>query len=199
MQDKTYNYIFIKDMAGNTLLKEILDSLHDVDTINLFAPANGLSGASEIDHRLKEIEWNQHKVNLWNKLLFDLEPTPKKPRQSPNNGQQSISVQSRGCGSDEQLKAEKPYFIRKRETRTFKRNLARDTTFKVKFNDQWRGDRLKDIHDKLHDMFNDVLSQARGHDADLGRVVLNHPIVVPLQSWESLNADADQCSVVSCG
>lgn len=43
-------------------------------------------------------------------------------------------------------------------------------------------------------MFDDVLSQARGHDADLGRVVLSHPnlnnsIVVPLQSWEKLNAD----------
>lgn len=43
-------------------------------------------------------------------------------------------------------------------------------------------------------MFDDVLSQARGHDADLDRVVLSHPnlnnsIVVPLQSWEKLNAD----------
>lgn len=72
--------------------------------------------------------------------------------------------------------------------------MARDTTFKVKFNDQWRGDKLIDICDILHDMFNDVLSQARGHDADLGRVVISHPnlnnpIVVPLQSWENLNAD----------
>lgn len=135
-------------MADNSLLKEILDSLHDVDTFNLFAAANGLSGATEIENRLKEIEWNQHKVNLWNELLSDLKPTPKKPIQSLDNGQQSISVQSRGGGGDEQLKAEKPYFIRKRETRTFKRNLARDITFKVEFNDQWRGDSLKDIYDK---------------------------------------------------
>lgn len=53
--------------------------------------------------------------------------------------------------------------------------MARDTIFKLKFNDQWRGDKLIDIYDILHDMFNDVLSQARGHDADLGRVVLSHP------------------------
>lgn len=38
------------------------------------------------------------------------------------------------------------------------------------------------------------MPQARGHDADLGRVVLSHPtlnnsIVVPLQSWEKLTAD----------
>lgn len=43
-------------------------------------------------------------------------------------------------------------------------------------------------------MFDDLLSEARGHDADLGRVALSHsslnnPIVVPLQSWENLNAD----------
>lgn len=43
-------------------------------------------------------------------------------------------------------------------------------------------------------MFSDVLSRARGQDADLGRVVLSHPnlnnpIVVPLQSWDNLNAD----------
>lgn len=56
-----------------------------------------------------------------------------------------------------------------------KKNLARDMTFKVKFNDQWRGDKLLDILTKLHEMFDDLLSEARGHDADLGRVVLSHP------------------------
>lgn len=44
-----------------------------------------------------------------------------------------------------------------------------------------------DIYDNLHNMFDDVLSQARGHNADLGRVVLSHPnlnnpIIVPPQS-----------------
>lgn len=53
---------------------------------------------------------------------------------------------------------------------------------------------MLDIPTKLHEMFDDLLSEARGHDADLGRVVLSHPslnnpIVVPLQSWENLNAD----------
>ncbi|KAK3082654.1 hypothetical protein FSP39_001588 [Pinctada imbricata] len=43
-------------------------------------------------------------------------------------------------------------------------------------------------------MFNDVLSHARGHHADLGRVVIQHPnlsnpIVVPLQQWENIDAD----------
>lgn len=50
------------------------------------------------------------------------------------------------------------------------------------------------MYDKLHDMFDDVLSQARGHDADLRRLVLSHPNlnnpnVVSLQSWGNLNVD----------
>lgn len=72
--------------------------------------------------------------------------------------------------------------------------MAHDTCLKIKFNDQWQGEKLVDIYQKLHDMFDDVLSQARGHDADLGRVVLSHPnlnnpIVVSLQPWQNLNAD----------
>lgn len=179
-------------MAHHSLLKEILDSLTDVDTINLFAAANGLTGDTEVENRLKELDWNRHIDTLWEELLLDLEPASKRPRQSLDNDQSCTSVQS--GGGDENTEAKKPYFIWKKETRTYKKNLARDTTFKVKFNDQWRGDKLIDIYDKLHDMFDDVLSQARGHDADLGRVVLSHPnlnnpIVVPLQSWEKLNAN----------
>jgi hypothetical protein len=83
-------------MTDNSLLKEILDSLHDVDTINLFASANGLTGDTEVENRLKELEWNQHIDNLWNELLFDLEPTSKRPRQSLDNDQPSTSVQSGG-------------------------------------------------------------------------------------------------------
>lgn len=43
-------------------------------------------------------------------------------------------------------------------------------------------------------MFDDLLSQARNNDADLGGLVISHPslsnaIVVPLQPWEQLTAD----------
>lgn len=173
-------------MADGSLLKEILDSLHDVDSINFFAAANGLTGEDEVENRLKEV----HIDNLWEELLLDLGPDFKKPRHSFDIEGPSTSIQS--GGRDE--KEEKPYFIWKKDTRIFRKNLARDTTFKVKFNEQWRGDKLIDVPTKLHEMFDDLLSLARGHDADLGRVVLSHPslnnpIVVPLQSWESLNAD----------
>jgi hypothetical protein len=76
-----------------------------------------------------------------------------------NEDQPSTSAQL-GDG-DKVVNMEKPYFIWKKDTRTFKRNLARDTSFKIKFNDRWRGVKLMDIYDQLHNMFDDVLSQAR--------------------------------------
>ncbi|KAK3100662.1 hypothetical protein FSP39_023320 [Pinctada imbricata] len=99
--------------------------------------------------------------------------------------------------------SQKPYIVENTKQRTFKKTLATDTSFKVKFNEQWQGEKLRDLTGELHDMFDDVLSQARGHNADLGRVVIEHPslsdpIVVPLQPWENIDADEvmDQISKV---
>lgn len=84
-------------MAYNSLLKEILDSLTDVNAINLFAAANGLTGDTEVENRLKELKWNQHIDNLWEELLLDLEPASKRPRQSfDDDDKPSTSVQSGG-------------------------------------------------------------------------------------------------------
>lgn len=47
-------FFSFKGMADN-LLKEILDSLTDVDSINLFAAANGLTGDTEVENRLREV------------------------------------------------------------------------------------------------------------------------------------------------
>lgn len=215
-------------MAENSLLKEILDTLSDPDTVKIFAAVHGLVGNSEVEHRLKELEWNEHIENLWQEVLpafqpslkrlqdslddddkpstsgYDVlstsEPPRKKQRKEVLSSPQSPSTDDNrqygggGLGSESEDESEKPYYIWKRDVRTFKKDMARETTFKVKFNEQWRGDKLVDIQTKLHNMFDDLLSQARGHDADLGRVVLSHPslnnpIVVPLQSWEHLNAD----------
>lgn len=174
------------DMENDSLLKEILDSLSDVDTINLFAEANGLLGDADVENRLRELEWEDYINSLWEELLPVIEPDAKKSRH--DDDQPSSSIQS-GGGNER----DKPYYIWKKDIRTFK-NQARDVSFKVKFNEQWREEKLVDMYEKLHVMFDDVLSQARGHDADLGRVVISHPnlnnpIVVPLQSWQNLNAD----------
>jgi hypothetical protein len=94
-----------------------------------------------------------------------------------------------------------PYTITKKSERTYaqKKNIpapATERTYEVRFDDQWRGRRLVDLHDRVHAMMDDVLRQARGNltGSDLGRVIvqhdrLNNPIVVGLQPWEQLNAD----------
>lgn len=145
-------------------------------------------GDVNVQNRLQELEWERYIDDLWQEVVQELDDPAKRTRLTIDGDAQP----STSGGGNEPI--EKPNFVWKKDTRTYKKNLARDTCFKIKFNDQWRGEKLVDIYDKLHDMFDDVLSQARGSDADLSRVVvshlnLNNAIVVPLQSWENLNAD----------
>lgn len=66
-------------MAQDSLLKEILDTLEDPDTVQLFAAVNGLLGDVEIENRLSELQWEKHIDNLWQELLFRLgSPCQKK-------------------------------------------------------------------------------------------------------------------------
>lgn len=86
------------------------------------------------------------------------------------------------------------YIFRITGEKTFAKNLARETTYKVKFTDKWEGSKLKDLGKDLHDMFDDVLAKAKGSDNDLGHVVLSqsefhNPIVVPLQKWENIDTN----------
>ena len=88
------------------------------------------------------------------------------------------------------------YKIRKKSERTYAKNAAVDRTYQVKIDEEHHGERLEDIREGLHQMFHQVLQEARGNLAgnDLGRVVIQHdglhdPIVIPLQPWDQLNAD----------
>lgn len=56
-------------MADHSLLKEILNSLHDPETIQLFAAANDLTGDKEIEDRLRELQWGKHIDDLWQEVL----------------------------------------------------------------------------------------------------------------------------------
>lgn len=94
-------------MGDSSLLKEILDSLNDVDTINMFAAAQGLTGDIEVENRLKELGWENYINSLWEELVPVQEPTIKKSRQILNEDQPSTSAQS-GDG-DETVNMEKPY------------------------------------------------------------------------------------------
>ena len=86
--------------------------------------------------------------------------------------------------------------MQKKSERTYAKNDAVDTTYQVQIDDRYRGQRLRDIRQGLHRMFEDILDEARGDlgGNDLGRVVIHHdglqdPIVVPLQPWDRLNVD----------
>jgi len=103
-------------------------------------------------------------------------------------------IELEGRGIQENDTKSSPYTFRKKRERVFAKNKATEQTFQVKFNDEWKGDKLKNINDQLHRMFDDVLDKVRGDANDLGRIVVHHggldnPIVVPLQPWENLDSD----------
>lgn len=111
------------------------------------------------------------------------------PSEQP--GPSGLQQTGRGTTNDQH----KPYTYEMKRQRTFAKNNAIDTTYQVKFNTQWRGDKLKDLNRELHQMFDDVLDNVRGNSTDLGRIVIHHaglqnPIVVPLQPWEKLDSEA---------
>ena len=64
--------------------------------------------------------------------------------------------------------------MRKKSERTYVKNAAIDRTYQVKINKKHHGEKLEDIRDGLHQMFEHVLQEARGDLAgnDLGRVVI---------------------------
>lgn len=199
-------------MTEGSHLKDILDSLTDTDSVNQFASIHGLTGHPEVENRLKDL-WENRIDLLWREVLEMIEDDPHLKRQKLKEQPSTNDVQHGGGQSMKSMtnklqeqpststvqqvesgqtisEGEKPYYIWKKDSRTFMKNTATETTFKLKFNEQWTGEKLVDIYDKLHDMFNDVL----GDDSDLGRVVIQHPklnnaIVVSLRKWEDLNAD----------
>ena len=85
--------------------------------------------------------------------------------------------------------------MRKKLERTYAKNAAIDRTYQVKINEKHHGEKLEDIRDGLHQMFEHVLQEARGDLAgnDLGRVVIQHdglhdPIIKPLQPWDQFDS-----------
>ncbi|MET0103906.1 MAG: DNA polymerase, partial [Sedimenticola sp.] len=86
--------------------------------------------------------------------------------------------------------------MKKKSERTYAKNAAVDKTYQVKVDEEYHGQQLQDVREGVHDMIQDVLHEARGELAgnDLGRVVIHHdglhdPIIVPLQPWDTLNAE----------
>lgn len=189
MYIEIFIFFVLKRMTEGSHLKEILDSLTDTDSVNQFASIHGLTGHPEVENRLKGL-WENRIDLLWREFL-EIEDDPHLKRQKLKEQPSTNDVQHGGGQSmtnklQEQpststvqqvesgqtiSEGEKPYYIWKKDSRTFMKNMTTETTFKLKINEQWTGEKLVDIYDKLHDMFNDVL----GDDSDLGRVVIQHP------------------------
>jgi hypothetical protein len=65
-------------MADDSLLKEILDSLEDLEVVQLYDTANGLVGDVEVEKRLRELEWEKHIDNYGKRFCLIWNPLPKK-------------------------------------------------------------------------------------------------------------------------
>jgi hypothetical protein len=93
-----------------------------------------------------------------------------------------------------------PYIFRQSGQKTFSKNLTTETTYRVKFTDVWKGKELRDIFKDMQQMFEDVLTKAKGSEQDLSCVIvrhpeLNHPIVVPLDKWSNINTNTVMTAV----
>lgn len=100
--------------------------------------------------------------------------------------------------------AQDAYRIERTGIRRFAHHEATEITFKVRFNDQWYGERLADLRQQLHQLFEELLAKAREDvaDNDLIRVVLRHDdlnraIVVPLQEAGDLDVEKIMAKVES--
>ena len=97
-----------------------------------------------------------------------------------------------------------PYIIERSGVRTFARSAATETTYRVRFNEQWQGRRLADLRRQLHRLFEDLLARGREgvNDNDLLRVILRHEalnnaVVVPMQAAGAMNVDKIMSKVES--
>jgi hypothetical protein len=122
----------------------------------------------------------------------DGERSPQSPGIQVGNGDEPQAGPSHRPDAPRELQ----YTTRKKSERTYAKKAAVDRTYQVKIDEQYNGQRLQDVRQGLHQMFEDALEEARGNLAgnDFGRVVIHHqglhdPIIVPLQAWDQLTAD----------
>ena len=70
----------------------------------------------------------------------------------------------------------KYYNLDYKKTRYFKKNVAKEVIFEVKFREKWKGTYLKDLSKELRKMFKNVLQQGTRnyYEDDIGRIYINH-------------------------
>ena len=160
-----------------------LNTAEDFNEEDLELAVDYIRDQNEIDESMKAILFDDQMDELATACLDDGDWDPPTPVIQSGSGQPGPSHKLR-------------YTMRKKSERTYAKNAAVDRTYQVKVDERYHGQELRDVREGLHNMFQDVLNEARGDLAgnDLGRVVIHHqglhdPIVVPLRDWDHLNAD----------
>ena len=189
----------LQQSSYRNFLYTLLEQITNSQDLHYLADTYGLAHDSYIQDllfnlRLKEMEMimdEPHALQPYPSTdhpetmdLTNEEPPSKRPAL-----ESSLPSTLQQGGNDE------PYIFRQVRQRTFAKNNAVETTYKVKFNDQWQGDKLANILERIDNMFEDILREAMEEKTgnDLGRVIIHHnaldnPIIVPLRPLEELNA-----------
>lgn len=101
----------------------------------------------------------QHEIinndSLWNYPHTSSHIPAPPPLQTPPESVPDVTIQT-GSGSTED-----PYSFERTGQKTFSKNSATETTYRIKFTDVWKGKKIKDILKQLVEMFDDVLNRAK--------------------------------------
>lgn len=196
----------IKQRFG-CILTDILQTFTDADKLVIWAIDNFLLTNQQVLQRIIYLQTCQlcnRKFDLSSELeqhrqLHDIDSNIEDPHTSGVQQYESnrvertdaTNVQSQiGTGNDNL-----PYIFEMTKQKTFSKNLAKETTYKIKFKDQWKGEKIRNILGEISTMFDDVLHKAKGNnESDMGRVIITHPelnnsIVVPLDTWSNINSN----------
>ncbi len=154
------------------------------------------------DTFLRMPDLRRHRMNCVKRPTeqLDSDVTPPK-RQRTINQYGGIGSPADVVPEDDDEATVPAYTFRKKGSKTYAKSGATDTSYEIKFNDQWAGNKLIDLHSDLNDMFDDVLQEVAGNlpdgalDGHMGRVIIKHQgldgaIIVPLQPLAQLNAQS---------
>ncbi|XP_060564754.1 uncharacterized protein LOC132723964 [Ruditapes philippinarum] len=181
----------------NEQMERLLDSLNDTmqnreDTENFDLALEYVREQEEIEGAVRALLFDEEMDKMATACVEDGEWSPQSPGLQVGSGDEPQAGPSHRPDAPRELQ----YTISKKSERTYAKNAAMDRTYQVKIDEQYNGQRLQDVRQGLHQMFEDVLEEARGNLAgnDLGRVVIHHqglhdPIIVPLQPWDQLTAN----------
>ncbi|CAC5372267.1 unnamed protein product [Mytilus coruscus] len=120
--------------------------------------------------------------------MYEREKTEKNDDEPSNNSHEYVQY---GKGLDNDLI---PYTFQQTNQKTFAKNRATETTYRLKFRPGWKNHRMKNLIKEISEMFEDVIDRVKGNGGDLGRIIINHPefhhaLAIPLDKWSNIDAE----------